>query len=286
MAPVRRAALLGLICGVLAVMGWPVPTASSDHSGSWLPLVPDTPMMRNLQADGVVSWCLDSRAAAYPAFRDQVIDVMRGYAAAAGLDWIEVAPGGGCEVVHSMPATHGCSGCAAWVLYANWPVLIEYRWQLGYSDWRSTIGHELGHALGGLHEQYADSGGQLACKRQTWTVMDCGSGVRYPTAWDVARSHEMLLPQRHAGGLLAGPVVWYGGSDSATTRLAVVYETYAGYRYWAGQYLTPAVGCAALVCGGGVIQGAGVCTGVYIGHENALRASWGRELQLVGWTPC
>src|SRR3990167_4634804 len=84
-----------------------------------------------------------------------------------------------------MPEGLDCGGCAAQIWYANWPVLVEYKYTLGYTDWRSAQGHELGHGLLGLHEQYNDSGGQIGCTRRQDTVMDCGSSVRYPQDWDV-----------------------------------------------------------------------------------------------------
>ena len=280
--------LLASLLFILAVfLAYCAGKAEADHSGNWLPLVPNTPLMQNIEADGLVTYCFNPRASNYPNFRAQVRDVSDGYTAFAGIDFLEVPSGSGCEVIHSMPDDHDCgSGCAAWILYANWPVLIEYKWQLGYADWRSTIGHEMGHGVLGLHEQYRDSG-SISCTGKTWTVMDCGSGVRYPQTFDTTNGHLVLLPQLFNGGALDGNFVWYGSSDRATSRIAVVYGTYTGYRFFTGQYLPAKVCPNPYVCGGEALTlPLGACTDVFIGHENAARASWGRQLQRVGGTPC
>ena len=177
--------------------------ASANHN-VYLPGTPGTPLMQQVIKAQEYTYCLDSRASAYPGFRSQLQDVNNQYTVRTGIRAYEVAvnmnaslglqqkfdiaTAAGCHVIHAMPDVHGCGGsCAAWIGYANrlGSVYIEYKYQLGYTDWRSTHGHELGHGILGLHEKYNDSSGTIGCTRRTDTVMDCGSGVRYPTSRDV-----------------------------------------------------------------------------------------------------
>lgn len=153
----------------------------------YLPYVPNTPLMKSVKVTQEQVWCVDARASAYPNFVSQLRDVNDQYTARTGIRHRQVAfSDSACQVRHTMPENHQCSGCAAWVFYTNWPVTIEYRWQVGYTDWRTTQGHELGHALLGLHEQYIDAGGSIQCDTSRLdTVMSCGTGVRYPMPRDV-----------------------------------------------------------------------------------------------------
>jgi hypothetical protein len=158
--------------------------AEADHY-QFLPLVPNTPLMQQLIKNQEYTWCVDSRAANYPNFVSQLTDVNDQYTARVGIKWRQVPFDTTCQVRHVMPDGITCSGWAAQIFYANWPVTVQYCWTLGYTDWRSAHGHELGHGLLGLHEQYRDSGG-IGCTGRQDTVMDCGSGVRYPTVRDVS----------------------------------------------------------------------------------------------------
>ena len=168
--------------------------AEADHQ-VYLPLVPNTPLMQEIIRTQEYLWCADARASAYPQFLTQLRDVNDRYFERTGIRHREVAfSDPACQVKHTMPDNHGCSSCAAWIFYANWPVVIEYKWQLGYVDWRSTHGHELGHGLLGLHEQYRDSGGNIGCTGRQDTVMDCGGNpqVRYPQPLDVQRGCAII----------------------------------------------------------------------------------------------
>ena len=174
--------------------------AAADHL-TYLPIIPDTPLMQRVIASGEHLWCVNDRAAAYPNFVAQLRDVNDQYAARVGIQHRQVAWGTpattGCQVQHNMILNHPCDGCAAWIFYANWPVVVEYKAELGYTDWRPVFGHELGHGLLGLHEFYKDSGGSIQCLTdRIWTVMSCGTGVRYPQGFDVATGCAMLDPTR------------------------------------------------------------------------------------------
>jgi hypothetical protein len=205
--------LFGLLFVVLLCLAISVGSRNADASHNiYLPGVPGTQLMQQVIKQQEYTYCLDNRASAYPNFRSQLEDVNREYTKRTGIRAREIAvnmsasidlyakfdiaTAAGCHVIHAMPDVHGCGGsCAAWIGYANrlGSVYIEYKWQLGYTDWRSTHGHELGHGILGLHEQYADTAGVIGCTRQTTTVMDCGSGVRYPTTRDVTYGCAIIL---------------------------------------------------------------------------------------------
>ena len=156
------------------------------------------------------SYCLNSRANGFPGFSAQVDNVTARQADALGIVAVRVAgtyetpteaKAVGCDLLHSMPNVHACTGCAAWILYLNWPILIEYKWQVGYSDWETTISHELDHAHG-LHEHYDDisftsyrqgngvwahgfePGTDPGTPSDTPTVMDVGTGIKFLTLYD------------------------------------------------------------------------------------------------------
>ncbi len=162
-----------------------------------------------MQTVGEVRWCVDQRASTYPNFVAQIHETMDAGTTALGIGHQQIAgiyntPAealtAGCFVLHSMPDNHACEGCAAWVFYANWPVLIEYKWQVGYTFWNTTIGHEMGHVYG-LHEHYDDV--DFIPYRPTYghwahgddvspgtatdapTVMDVGTGIWALTSYDV-----------------------------------------------------------------------------------------------------
>ena len=126
-----------------------------DGSKACLQLFPTQLLVRSVWMQGAVPWCVDQRAANYPDFVAQLHQVNNQHAAAGGLGHRQVAGtyetddaalAAGCFVRHSMPDDLQCGGCAGQVWYGNWPVRVEYRWQLGYKRWLSTASHELGHA--------------------------------------------------------------------------------------------------------------------------------------------
>lgn len=182
----RLLALALFLIGVWLILTAP---ASAHHNPTpWLPLVPQTPLMQSIIRTGEYTWCVNATAEAYPDFVAQVRDVQDQYAARVNIKHQQVEwgtpPTTGCQVQHNFIVGLQCGGCSAHVFYANWPVVVEYRVDLAYVDWRTTTGHEDGHALLGLHEQYDDASFRCLTDR-TWTVMSCGTGVRYPQGFDV-----------------------------------------------------------------------------------------------------
>jgi hypothetical protein len=162
--------------------------ARGDHL-TYLPLVPNTPLMQSIIQTQTVKWCVNATGQTYPNFVSQLEDVHAAYTRDVGIQFQRVSWGSlgttGCQVQHNL-TEFSCNGCAAHIFYANWPVVVEYKVSLGYTDWRSAFGHELGHGLLGLHEQYKDSGGQIGCTFRSDTVMSCGSPfVKYPQPRDV-----------------------------------------------------------------------------------------------------
>ena len=179
-----------------------VTPSSADHS-IYLPYAGTTWMAQQIRATQEQVWCVDSRAANYPNFVSQLRDVNDEYTERAGIhhrqvDFFDPA----CQVRHRMADSFPCgSGAAACIYYASKPVDVFYQWGLGYSDWRSAHGHELGHGLLGLHEQYQDFG-SIQCdagynamvnRLGFETVMSCGTGVRYPTSLDIQRGCAVIL---------------------------------------------------------------------------------------------
>src|SRR3990167_6732201 len=151
--------------------------------------------MQSEIATGEQLWCDNEQAANYPNFVSQLVQVNDAYAAVVGVSHRQVPWGTpqttGCQIQHNLITNHPCGNCAAWIMYANWPVVVEYKVELGYFDWKTTEGHELGHGLLGLHEQYQDSGSITCLRDRTWTVMSCGTGVWEPQEFD--RFHGCLL---------------------------------------------------------------------------------------------
>lgn len=170
-------------------------TAPAEASHNiYLPLVPNTPLMKQVIKTQEYKWCADARTSSYPNFISQLTDVTNEYTKRVGVRAQQVPfSDPSCMVKHTMPESFSCgTGAAACIYYANWPVTVEYKYTLGYTDWRSAQGHELGHGVLGLHEQYHDSGGVIQCTARQDTVMDCGSGVRYPTVLDVERACAII----------------------------------------------------------------------------------------------
>lgn len=202
--------LCSLLVSVFLVISTSVSNlAHADHN-VYLPMAGQTWMAQIIKSTQEQVWCVDARAAAYPNFVAQLRDVNDQYTARVGIrnrqvdasitlsdteeQKVQKARAVGCQLIHTMPDVFPCgSGAAACIYYANSPVVVAYSYTLGYFDWRSAQGHELGHGiLGQLHEQYHDSGGQIACTFRTDTVMDCGSQVRYPQPLDIQRGCAII----------------------------------------------------------------------------------------------
>jgi hypothetical protein len=185
----RKLALVLLLLGLLLLKFLP---AEADHN-IYLPYAGNTWIMKLVEKDHQYTYCLDARADSYPSFRAQLENVVKVYQEETGIRGIRVAfSDPSCQVKHLMLPPFPCSaGAAACIYYANQPVEIHYQENLGYSDWRSGQGHELGHGLLGLHERYRDSGGSIGCvgPEAGFTVMDCGPPyIKYPTELDINRA--------------------------------------------------------------------------------------------------
>lgn len=219
-----------------------------------------SPMIKDaIYGRGQITWCLDSRASEYPNFRAQVTSVMAVFSVEVGVPTFEVpyASDGSCDVRHSMPDTHKCNGCSAWVYTQLFPVLIEYKWQLGYTFWDSTIDHEFLHAACLLDEHYDKIGFRSYFNTfGQWihgapTGMDVG--VRDPlypgdvrnlwrvTAYDRERCWETLLPNqvREAGIAYGtyGVFLYYCGADARADRVVVMAQAPTGEMYYSGRSL-------------------------------------------------
>jgi hypothetical protein len=242
---------LVLLFAIILGLGLGIERAFGHHNVK-LPLVPDTPAIHNVWDYGALMHCLNARASNYPGFRAQVQTVLDadwpqmpvGYVVmGATFESASAAYAGGCNVWHEMPDDPNfCSGCAARVFYANWPVTVQYKWSLGFSDWKSADGHEYGHVLG-LHEQYVDSGGISCGWSGSVSVMDCGSPFLYVLQpFDVANLLTWLpAPGVSSGGLAfheGDPFVWYCDGDPNAARAdqtaVFYYDHWSDSYYWSG----------------------------------------------------
>lgn len=200
--------------------------ALADHF-VYLPYAPNTPLMQQTIKTQNYNYCLDSRAASYPNFVTQTNDVVNEYAKRTGIIGHTVNyEDPNCNVQYLMLPEFPCgAGAAACVYYLNWPVQIHFNEVLGYTDWRSAIGHELGHALLGLHEQYHDQG-NITCTYRTDTVMDCGSQVKYPQTLDVTRGCALI--QTSWCGQDATVVICYGAVVSWGNNVTAQWNACSG----------------------------------------------------------
>lgn len=232
---------------------------------------------------GEVTWCLNPRASNYPNFRTQVTQVMDDEAAKLGIPHREVAyPSNprdiSCQVRHDMPENHQCDGCAAWIYTQNYPVIVEYKWQLGYWDWKTTAGHEMGHGTCLLDEHYDKYNFVSYYKTYgKWihgspTVMDFGTGEWALTTYDVARCKETLAPRpidSFYGMWWEGDRVFgyfCGTADTRATRVAIMAVAPDGTPYWSGIHMPAKDACQSFE----IKPGAGWCFDINI--ENAI--SW------------
>ena len=159
------------------------------------------------------------------------------------------------------------------------------------SDSRESVPkHELQHCMTRRAEDYdddrTDGTDYLRCIPSI-SIMGCGPNApKDYTAFDDAVFYAEHFPQAFTGGVFADDLVWYGSSDSRTTRLAVYYRTYTSYTFWTGQTIDDVCGNPG-VCGAFALSlPLGPCTDVLLGSENGLPGSWGRGLQRVGGTAC
>jgi hypothetical protein len=176
-----------IIAGVLiALLLWYlIVDRAGAHHNVYLPGVPNTPAIQNLFADGERTFCFNANAANYPNLIAQVQQTYDSQNTKLGnanrritgtYESPQAALNAGCDVWWNGRYDNFCTGCAANVHYASWPVTVNMKLSLGYFEWKTTAGHEEGH-IHGLHEQYIDSGGIQCDTSRTDTVMSCGTGV-------------------------------------------------------------------------------------------------------------
>ena len=148
---------------------------------------------------GYLTYSFDVGAANYPGFRQQAADVAWAGLAVVGIPAGEVASNP--DLWLTMPEDQLfiriCGqGAAACILYWTDPIVVYFRRALFYSDWRGALAHEgIGYGHTFLqHEQYDDI--NFRCLRQTWTVMDCSSGVWWQQEYDTFSVWSIVVPDR------------------------------------------------------------------------------------------
>lgn len=264
------AGLMKLISGVTSADHGAVKCGGEYSTGQKACLGVVNPLIRDrVWAKGELTYCLDSRATAYPGFRAQVAEKHGQFASSLGIPAREVPYStlatGGCDIRHDMPDNHRCGSCAAWVFTQNLPVVIEYRWQLGYVDWGTAITHEIEHAECLADEHYDKV--NFVSYLQTYgrwihgqpTVMDFGTGVEDLTQYDIELCKATLIPYAlviYKGQHNTGErFIFYcdgDGGNRRTTRIALMKEDYVYGYYWTGEYV-PVVGKGQ--CQGWLVSG-------------------------------
>lgn len=246
-----------------AVWNMPNTETVEAHHNIALPGIPNTPaIQQSIKPYGSIAYCLNDRASNYPNFRAQLREVMDSYEAETGVKAYEVAYGTpwgfgpasgqtGCAVQHNMTSGF-CNGCAANVTYANWPVVVQYDWTLGFARWLGTQAHEFGHILG-LHEMYTDLG-SIQCRDrpalgEPLSVMSCGwqTGHGYVERiqpFDIGNLKGWLFPRPTTEGSLAtylgDRIVWFKVDQFRSDHAAIMYyDALSDQYYWSGVVAYP-----------------------------------------------
>lgn len=294
------AALVGAVIGAL----FPVSATADDRRYLRSPVdagydgPPPAPLAQQKALIDTGVWVWEYRQdAGVPSIKPAILEAHRDFTSEVGILYIESA-GGNKEWARTSATFYygdgvrsGCPGAVACLNAYGLDVDIWYdapvMGSFFFESQAGVAGHEFCHASSDCGEMYVHNRG-IFCTNKPWTFMDCGLGhALRMQAFDRETIRRFLLPQTFNGGALVGNIIWYGGSDDRTRRIAVFIETYTGYRFFSGQYLTPVIGCTAIVCdGASVAFPLGPCTGLWIGHEGPLPGSWGQNLQRVGGTPC
>jgi hypothetical protein len=251
------AAAFAIIISLVAV----TPAYTDHNANGILPLIPNTPAVRKLMEQGYLNHCVNQRIATYPGFLGQLDEALDAAAERMGND-VYILPGvftnvdsakaAGCDVWHDGRDDNFCQGCAADVMYANYPVHVRYKMTLGYVYWISTIGHEDGHIYG-MHEAYDDRAftshilkyGSWASPWDAATVMDTGThvlptfspkGVWALTTADKKVAGEWLYakPVQFVGTNFGFPPnIYWRGVDTETQYVTVIYWQ-EEFGYWWG----------------------------------------------------
>lgn len=252
------------------------------------------PVQERVLARGHWNYCFDDATTAYPGFKQAAWEVQDAAWQMTGIGAVEVPPGPDCDVVNTMPSDAQflsiCgAGAAACILPWAYPAIpVYYRRALFYDNslangWRSAIAHEGGGGNSGHasweNEQYDIV--NFRCTFQTWTVMDCGSGVWRLTTWDRDTILAAFLPESAKDARLAGTTLRYGeqlteAGTTPCTRVAIWTQRPGTGRNWAGFYGP---------CTSSVTVNMPPATCIYAGAENALWLSWAKGLVLAGCTP-
>lgn len=184
--------------------------ARADHAGVFLPVynnpgqdITALPAQNRALNRGVITYCFDAAASAFPNFRAQAAQVVAFATSKTTIDAVEVAWDAECDIRNSMPpdATflNTCGqGAAACIYYWSLPVTIYYRRSLAFNDWRSTFCHEglnSGH-FAGIHEHYNDR--DFTSNGRFWTCMDFGTGTWQLPDYDRDRVWNSWVPDRPA----------------------------------------------------------------------------------------
>lgn len=242
-----------------------------------------------MKPGAVVTYCFNPRAAAYPGFITQVGKVLQRHADELGFTIRQVAyPASqtdmSCVLRNDMPEVHGCPACGAWVYVSLLPMIIEYNWRAGYTQWESTAGHELGHGECLLDEHYDKAGFRsFILTFGYWqagfpTVMDIGTwqlaeyaplGIWWLTDYDLARCSETL--HRDVTTKAPPPTCGLGDPDEHGNRWNSCDQTWLLTN---GGHFKPNAGCGQWYTPGGQLEWDGCDTWGGGARYNAISALW------------
>ena len=138
-----------------------------------------------INEQGYSTWAMGCDGNTYPNFRTQVDQVFADEAARVGIPPIEVGLNDNPNIVLCLTYNYPCVSGSAGCVLGLWgpPAVAYFKESLFYADWRTTIGHEWGHAADNQHEMYDDR--SFTCLRdRVWTRMSCGTGTWWVTEFD------------------------------------------------------------------------------------------------------
>lgn len=206
---------------------------------------------------------------------------------------------GGNEFVYGNGYRPGCGAFALACLATYGPDLEIWYDSASMAGWdfrsQTAVGlHEDGHQLFDLGEWYPHIGSAY-CDGDPASVMSCGYGhALFIQPFDAENVRLFAHPGAVRGAALnlTWGAVFYGESqkydefgralagEGNCTRTAIVWQQYGGPLTWSG--INGPCSNAPGLYGVGVPIRPGTC--YYVGAENALPATWGRNLVFAGCT--
>lgn len=189
--PVTLGILLGFVLGVATG----VKLAEAHHNNPPVLTNQLIGVYKAINDRGFGKYAVGCDGNTYPKFREQLAEVMSDEVTQVGIPWIEVGLNDNPDVVHCLTYNYPCVAGSAGCVLGLWgpPAMVYYQEALLYGNWRTTQGHEHGHAGDDQHEMYDDR--NFAClPDRVWTRMSCGTGTWWVTPFDKEVTWEVYVP--------------------------------------------------------------------------------------------